>query len=359
MRLAGKQCSAEAAKALWTETTIDLDSTLPIKDLLVIPTNGLVDSVKKLLIKTDYRRVTKSQDMKLREILYGLSQNCLNTFRCGGLAVSQENLTILLGRQSHLSELLICANVDENLDPDLIQDTLERLTSLNFRSSIFSHKEYRGINILLQNAPALRDLTLSGHLSRWNLPPQSHLLNLRTLVLTNFHVEVPSVSTQAPFDMPHLEALELTHCSNVAALLQLLTKHDKDGSGYRCLKRFTYQSYHAQKEEWGAVIRFLRSAKGLTRVVLHRFVLDGGPLLCDLGSSVNTLRELQLTSCDPFRIPTWSVGDIEYVATSCKTLERLMISLADRRFPESCIYHLDPFHISELEEYAKMLVIIE
>lgn len=359
MRLVGKQCSAEAAKALWTETTIDISSTQPVEDLLVIPTNGFADSVKKLSIYTQYRRVTKSQDRRLRELLYGLSQNCLNTFRCDGLVVSQENLTILLGKQSHLSELMICTDVDENLDPDLIQDTLERLRCLHFESSRLSNKDSRGVNILLQHAPGLRDLALSGHLTRWNLPPRSQLLNLRTLVLSSFHVEVLSMSAQAPFGIPQLESLELTHCSNVVAVLQLLAKHNEDGSGYQCLKRFTYRSYHAQKEEWDAVITFLRSAKGLTRAVLHTFVPNGRPLLRDLGPSVKTLRELQLTSCNPFQINMWSVGDIESVTTSCKILERLIISLADKKFSYSCIYHLNPFHISELGDFAEMLVSIE
>ena len=358
MRLVGKQCSAEVAKALWMEATIDIASPRPLKDLLAITTHGFVDSVKKLSIDTEYRGATLSRNRKLRQLLCGLSQNCLTTFRCVVFVVSQESLTILLGRQSHLSELLISADVDENLDHDLIQDTLDRLTSLHFESSISSHRDFRGIHILLKHAPGLRDLAISGHLKSWSMPPRSHLLNLRTLVLSNFHVEAPSVSAQAPFDMPHLEALELTHCSNVAALLQLLAEHNKDGSGYRCLERFTYRSFHAQEIEWDAVVKFLQSAKGLARAVLHSFVPNGRPLPIhhDLGPSVNTLRELQLTSCDPSRLPMWSVSDIESVATSCKTLERLVISLSDEDFSYRCIYHLHPLYISDIRDYTKLLV---
>lgn len=247
MRLVGKQCGAEVAKALWMETTIDIASPRPLEDLLAITTHGFVDSVKKLSIDTEYRGATLSRNRKFRQLLYGLSQNCLTTFRCMGFVVSQESLTILLGRQSHLSELLISADVDENLDHDLIQDTLDRLTSLHFDSSISSHRDFRGVHILLQHAPGLRDLAISGHLKSWSMPPRSHLLNLRTLVLSNFHVEFPPVRARAPFDMPQLDALELIHCSNVAALLQLLTEHTEDGSRYRCLKRFTYRSFHARK----------------------------------------------------------------------------------------------------------------
>jgi hypothetical protein len=355
MRLVGKQCSAEAAKALWKEATIDIASPRPLKDLLVITPHGFVDSVNKLSINTEYRGATLSRNRKLRQLLHGLSQNCLITFRCMGFVVSQESLTLLLGRQSHLSELLICADVDENLDRDLIQYTLDRLRSLRFESSISSHRDFRGIHILLQHAPGLRDLAISGHLKSWNFPPRSHLLNLRTLILSSFHVEAPSVRARAPFDMPQLEALELTHCSNVAALLQLLTKHNEDGSGYRCLERFTYRSFLAQKDEWGAVIKFLQSTKGLSRLVLHTFVPNGRPLLLDLGPSVNTLRELQLTSSDPYRFRMWSVGDIESVAASCKTLERLVICLAVRTMT---IHRLG--HTLELggHSYVELLVSI-
>ena len=358
MRLVGKQYSAEVAKALWMEATIDIASRRPLKDLLAITTHGFVDNIKKLSIDTEYRGATLSGNRKLRQLLYGLSQNCLTTFRCVGFVVSKESLTILLGRQSHLSELLISADVDENLDHDLIQDTLDRLTSLHFESSISSHRDLRGIHILLQHAPGLRDLAISGHLKSWSMPPRSHLLNLRTLVLSNFHVEAPSLSAQAPFDMPHLEALELTHCSNVAALLQLLTEHNEDGSGYRCLRRFTYRSLYAQKIEWDAVVKFLQSAQGLARAVIHSFVPNGRPLPIyhDLGPSVNTLRELRLTSCDPSRLPMWSVSDIESVGTSCNTLERLVISLSDKDFSYRCICDLNPLYISDIRDYAELLV---
>lgn len=351
MRLVGKQCSAEAAKALWMDATIDIASPRPLKDLLAIPTHGFIDSVKKLSIDTEYRGATLTRNRKLRELLYGISQNHLTTFRCMGFAVSQKSLTVLLRRQSHLSELLISADVDENLDHDLIQGTLDRLRSLRFNSSISSHRDFRGIQVLLHHAPGLRDLAISGHLKSWNLPPRSHLRELRTLVLFNLHADVPSVSAQAPFDMPQLEALELSHCSNVAALLQLLTKHNEDGPGYRCLKRFTYRSFFAQKSEWGAVIKFLQSAKGLTRAVLHTLVLSDKPLLRDLEHSPNTLRELQLTSCDPYRFPMWSVAEIEFVNACCKTLERLVVCLPD------WAYHFGFFRDIE-DRYAKLLVSI-
>lgn len=356
LRLVSKQWNIEVSKALWHTTVFNPASRHRVEDLLGSPFGGMLNNIKKLSVKT--ANPTKGSNENLLEFLYSIPLDCLTAFDCEDYQANSDAFGLLLRTQPHLSKLVVWLQ-DESPrglpSVNLIGNSLQELRSLHFKLLESSDKVLPGINSWLQNAPFVRDLTISaphlGVLRTWTLPSKAVFPNLRNLTLSGLHLGSPAHDTAVPLYLPRLEALKLCKCQNPGPLLQLTAKQNQ-ASGNDCLRSFAYGN-DLSKDVLPAVVDFLRSAKGLTKVVFQVDEAVQMPMLSSLGLHARTIRAFEL-ACGNFG-PVCSLQDVEYIVANCTNLERLVLSLGTPVDVDD-MKVLDPVQLSTSEEYSRTLV---
>ncbi|KAF3000846.1 hypothetical protein E8E13_007098 [Curvularia kusanoi] len=334
MRLVSKHYIAEASKALWADTTIDIDSERPLEDLLVASPHGFVDNVRRLstaphLWSAD---IEDRVGQLLTKLFEALPRNRLLEFHSKDFAISKQTLEALFTKQLCLSKLSILTDHHGLPDIGLIRDSLDELQSVQI--ILEGSKEiYRDTCILLQHTPHLRELKIEDtkncrYPKSWPSPLPMHWPNLRHLAAASLDLARYTDSTASSLFMPQLRFLELDHCRRPAGFLDLVAGRN-EGSGCPCLETFICRSDGQFRTYYDAQI-LLRSLSGLTTVVLDVDDFDLStqlPFLSRVGPSINAWKELQLTLCDDW--PVCHDSDLEYIVASCKELERLIVTLVN------------------------------
>ncbi|KAF3000954.1 hypothetical protein E8E13_009106 [Curvularia kusanoi] len=353
MRLVSKHYSTEAAKALWTDTTISLDHVL--ESLPATFPNGLVDNVRRLSVKTESYDWDWKNDVAF-ELLNKLPRDRLLAFQCQDFAVSGKVLETLLEKHSYLSELSIFPDDNGLPDTSVVRGNSSRLQSAHIQLA-YQEEIPRGISALFERISGLQEMRLEPRWyddngMNWSSPPPDHWPNLQRLVICRLNLQNTMAVTAAPPYVPQLKALELLNCSRFEGFLQLIAGQNKEGPGCRTLESFICQTDISEFNRATDVLaRLLKLAKCLTRFILDIDGHEEHPILSRVGPPVNPWKELQFTMfSDPWR-QLRSAHDIAYIAVGCKNLERLVIGIK-----YDFEVNRDPFDLTELMHTSGPLI---
>lgn len=274
----------------------------------------------------------------LEKILESLAGDCLSTFQCTPYLVTREVFDALLDSQSRLTKLAI--TLDKTYSSTIsVEDIRRSWRNLRYLC-VMMPEEYRAdgfrdssntlcieVNTWLQHAPLLQHLTVDGGcvngLRYPILPPWDVLLNLRSFTMISLDLRNLVPSNPTVLDLPQLEVLQLTLCTNSEPLFNLLIGSNNNSICSR-LRTFKYE-YCRGKHALSAVTNFLQSCRGLTKVLLSGNSPGDIPALNNPGLLTGNLQELRLACHGPDG--TYSFKDVEDIVASCTKLERLAISI--------------------------------
>lgn len=198
MTLISKQYSAEAAKALWTVSTVNLDD--PPESLRVTSSGGFLDNVRRLSIKTIPDNWDWKND-KVFELLDKLPCGRLLAFQCHDFPISRKVLEALFEKHSHLSELSISPDDDGLPVTSFMHGKLIRLQSVHIKLAYWE-KIPCGIGVLFERMSGVQEMRLEPRRydeneASWRSPLPHQWPNLQRLVIRQLDLWNTTVCTAA------------------------------------------------------------------------------------------------------------------------------------------------------------------